>query len=69
LNLIFLGKVKHGILTSKDSQNQLIFIRPWLKKQTLNTPLCILMVPSQPSSQAPLPPKEKREKNKKPQRD
>jgi hypothetical protein len=35
------GKVKHGILISKDFQNQLIFIRPWLKKQTLNTPLYI----------------------------
>jgi hypothetical protein len=69
LNLIFLGKVKHGILTSKDSQNQLIFIRPRLKMQTLNTPLCILMVPSQPSSQAPLPPQRKKRKEKKPQRD
>ncbi len=34
---LFWSKVKHGILISKDFQNQLIFIWPWLKKQTLNT--------------------------------
>jgi hypothetical protein len=32
---IFAAKVKHGILASKDFKNQLILIRPWLKKKTL----------------------------------
>jgi hypothetical protein len=71
LILFYLGKVKHGILTSKDFQNQLIFIRPRLKMQTLNTPLCILMVPSEPSSSPLAPPqrKKRKEKRKKTQRD
>jgi hypothetical protein len=64
---IFGAKVKHGILASKDFQNQLILIRLWLKKQTLNTPLCIWCFLQNPP-QVPCPPQRKKRKEKETQR-